>query len=109
MDAPDKKPDLSEIFDLKRHKAVAGYVARFEELYGQRIALNGDFSELTNEVRESDFSPVEVAAMKNVAKWKADDTVNGAAAKLAALRRVANALKLDLFAWADAERGDKAA
>jgi hypothetical protein len=109
MDAPDKKPDLSEIFDLKRHKAVAGYVARFVELYEQRIEVNNDFTELTNEVREDDFSTIEVSAIKDIAKWKANDKVTGAAAKLAALRRVANALKLDLFAWADADRGDKAA
>jgi uncharacterized protein (UPF0335 family) len=109
MDTPHDKPDLSEIFDLKRHKAVTGYVARFEELFKERQAISTDIKELTDEVKEAEFTPVEVAAMKDVAKWKTSDKVLGAAVKLAALRRVANALKLDLFSWSDEHRDDKAA
>jgi uncharacterized protein (UPF0335 family) len=109
MDTPHDKPDLSEIFDLKRHKAVTGYVNRFEELFKERQAITTDIKELTDEVKEAEFTPVEVAAMKDIAKWKVGDKVLPAAVKLAALRRVANALKLDLFSWADEQRDDKAA
>ena len=47
------------------------------------------------------FSPIEIAAMKDIARWKTNDTANHVAAKLAALRRVSNVMKLDLFSWAD--------
>lgn len=108
-DTPKDKPDLAELFDLKRHKAVSGFVGRFEELQRQRVAINDDFAELTNEAKEASFSPVEVAAMKDIAKWRTGDKVLGAAVKLAALRRVSNAVKLDLFSWADQHREDNAA
>lgn len=101
-DEPKKdKPDLSEMFDLKRHKAVAGYVTRFEELMKQRKAVASDIEELTTEAKEAAFSGIEVSAMKDIAKWKTGDKVLSAAVKLAALRRVSTAIKLDLFAWAD--------
>jgi uncharacterized protein (UPF0335 family) len=103
-DTPRDKPDLSEIFDLNRHKAVAGFVGRFEELMRQRTEVGNDLKELTDEAKEAAFSPVEVAAMKDIAKWKTGDKVLGAAVKLAALRRVSNAIKLDLFSWADQQR-----
>jgi hypothetical protein len=104
-DEPGKeKPDLSEMFDLKRHKAVAGYVARFEELMKQRLAVANDLSELTSEAKEAAFSRIEVAAMKDIAKWKVGDKTLSAAVKLAALRRVSRAIKLDLFSWADQQR-----
>ena len=98
----DKKPDLSEIFDLTRHKAVAGFTDRFENLYRQRDEITDDIHELSVEAKDNMFSPVEVRAMKDIARWRIDDKHNAAAAKLAALRRVSNAVKLDLFSWADA-------
>lgn len=100
----EKRPDLSEIFDLNRHKAVASFVGRFEELERQREALADDVRELKAEAREAMFSKVEVKAMADIAKWKTGDKMNAAAEKLAALRRVTNAVKLDLFAWADQQR-----
>ena len=74
--------------------------------------IAADLRELTDEVREAAFTPVEVKAMKEVARCRIDDKGLAAAAKLAALRRVSNAVKMDLFAWADEHiepRGDKAA
>lgn len=44
--------------------------------------------------------------MKDIAKMRKDDKGNAASEKLAALKRVANAVKIDLFAWADVQ-GDK--
>lgn len=100
----EQKPDLSEIFDLNRHKAVTNYVERFEELFRQKDAIQQDVKELTAEAKEHMFSPVEIKAMQDVAKWRKDDKANAAAEKLAALRRVSNAIKFDLFAWADKHR-----
>ena len=100
----EKKPDLSEIFDLDRHKAVRDYMARFEELIRQKNAVQQDIKELAAEVKEAMFSPVEVKAMQDIAKLRVDDKGNAAAEKLAALRRVSNALHMDLFAWADEHR-----
>lgn len=37
----------------------------------------------------------------NIAKLRKDDKSNAASEKLAALRRVSNAVKFDLFAWSD--------
>jgi uncharacterized protein (UPF0335 family) len=98
------KPDLSEIFDLNRHKAVANYTDRFEELFRQRDAIGNDVKELAAEAKEAMFSPVEIRAMQDIAKWRKDDKANAAAEKLAALRRVSNATKFDLFSWADLHR-----
>ena len=103
-DIPNEKPkpDLSEIFDLNRHKAVRDYTDRFEQLYRDRDAISDDIRELAVEAKEAAmFSPVEVRAMKDIARWRIDDKGNAAAEKLAALRRVSNAVKIDLFAWAD--------
>jgi uncharacterized protein (UPF0335 family) len=100
----EPKPDLSEIFDLNRHRAVTSYTDRFEELFRQVDAVRNDIKELANEAGEAMFSPVEVKAMQDVAKWRKDDKGNAAAEKLAALRRVCNATKFDLFSWADQHR-----
>ena len=42
--------------------------------------------------------------MKDVAKWRANDQALDAAHRLAAIRRVSNAVSLDLFQWSDAHR-----
>ena len=97
-----KKVDLSEVFDLSRDKTVAQYVDRFEDLLRQKDAVAQDIKELAAEAKEAMFSPVEVKAMQDVAKWRKDDKGNSAAEKLAALRRVGKAAKFDLFSWADA-------
>lgn len=102
----EKKPDLSEIFDLNRHKAVTNYVERFEELGRQKDAVANDIKELRAEAKEAMFSPVEIRAMEDIAKLRKDDKANAAAEKLAALRRVANAVKFDLFSWSDQHRFD---
>ena len=100
----EKKPDLSEIFDLNRHKAVASYVERYEELFRQKDIIANDVKELSHEAKASMFSPVEIKAMQDIAKLRKDDKANAAAEKLAALRRVANAIKFDLFSWSDEYR-----
>lgn len=102
----EKKPDLSEIFDLNRHKAVTSYVDRFEELLRQKDAVQTDIKELAAEAKEAMFSPVEIKAMQDMAKLRKDDKANAAAEKIAALRRVANAIKLDLFSWSDLHRAE---
>ncbi|MER8619207.1 DUF2312 domain-containing protein [Mesorhizobium sp. M1409] len=108
-DIPNEKkpPDLSEIFDLDRHKAVRSYTDRFEELFRQRQAVTDDISQLSNEAKEAMFSPVDIKAMKTIARWRESGTSNAAAEALAALRRVSNAVKLDLFSWADQQRSEK--
>lgn len=102
----EKKPDLSEIFDLNRHKAVTNYVDRYEELFRQKDEVSNDIKELSMEVKEAMFSPMEIRAMQDVAKLRKDDKANAAAEKLAALRRVANAIKFDLFSWSDKHRDE---
>ena len=108
-ETPKSRPDLSELFDVKRAKPVQAYVKRFEELFRQRDAISADIKQLSDEIVEDEFTPVEAAAMKDIAKWRQGDKALTAAAKLAALRRVSNAVKLDLFSWADAYREDNAA
>ena len=106
-DLPNEpKPDLSEIFDLNRHKAVTNFVDRFEQLLRDKDAIQTDIKELASEAKEAMFSPVEVKAMQDIAKWRKDDKGNAAAEKLAALRRVAGAVKYDLFSWSDRHRED---
>ena len=45
----EKKPDLSEIFDLNRHKAVSTYTERFEQLFRDKDAIQNDIKELSAE------------------------------------------------------------
>jgi len=98
------KPDLSEIFDINRHKAVNDFVARFEELFRQADAVRNDIKELSDEAQEAMFGPDDIKAMKTVAKINKDNGKLAAAASLAALRRVSNATKLDLFIWSDEQK-----
>ena len=100
----EKKPDLSEIFDINRHKAVAAFVDRYEELFRQKDAVSNDVKELSGEAKEAMFSPLEIKAFQDIAKLRKDDKSNAAAEKLAALRRVSNAIKFDLFSWSDKHR-----
>jgi uncharacterized protein (UPF0335 family) len=107
MSDDDKaKPDLSEIFDLKRNKAVRDYVRRFLELYQQRDEITADIKELATEAKEHLFLPLEIKAMQDIAKWQKDDKGLAVALKIAALRRVSSAVKYDLFSWADRDRDE---
>ncbi|MBW8640401.1 DUF2312 domain-containing protein [Hoeflea sp. WL0058] len=102
----ERRPDLSEIFDLNRHKAVRDFVERFENLMRDQDAVRNDIKELTIEAREAMFSPVEIKAMKSIAKLRKDDKANAMAESLAALRRVSNAVRFDLFTWSDEHRNE---
>lgn len=108
-DTPKALPDLSEMFDLNRHKAVAAFVDRFENLLRDQQALSEDLKQVAGDAKEAAFTPVEVKAMRDLARWRVNDQFISAAHKLAALRRVSNAIKADLFTWADQHRQDDAA
>lgn len=103
-ETPKKPVDLSEMFDLSRDKAVARYVDGFEDLLRQKDAIQQDIKELAGQAKESMFTPVEIKAMQDIAKWRKDDKGGPAAEKLAALKRVGRAAKFDLFSWADAAK-----
>lgn len=100
-DQTPEKPNLAEMFDLSRDKTVSKLVEQFEDLYRQRDAATQDIKELAAQAKEEMFSPVDIKAMQDIAKWRKDGKQNAAAEKLAALRRVSNAVKYDLFSWAD--------
>lgn len=99
-------PDLSEIFDLKHTRAARDYVNGFLDLYRKRDEVTAEIKALAEAARAHLFAPAEVKAMQDIAKWKKDDKGNAAAGKLAALRRVSNAIKFPLFSWADRDRGE---
>jgi uncharacterized protein (UPF0335 family) len=99
--ANEKKPDLSEIFDLSRHKAVAKYVDGFEDLMRQKDAVQTDIKQLADEAKEAMFSKAEIKAMQTIAKWLKDDKKGAAQETVAALKRVSAATGFDLFSWAD--------
>jgi hypothetical protein len=106
MSDDDKaKPDLSEIFDLKHSRAARDYVNGFMDLYRRRDALGAEVKAAAEAARTV-FSPVEVKALQDIAKWKVADKGNAAAGKIAALRRVSTAVKYDLFSWADRDRDE---
>jgi uncharacterized protein (UPF0335 family) len=103
-ETPKDKPDLTIIFDISRTKTVTSYVERFEELIRSRKEISDEIAQLSEDAKNDHFTPVEVGAMKDVAKWRVSDKTIDAAHKLAALRRVSNAVKLDLFEWADQQK-----
>ena len=97
---PNRK-QLADMFDLTGDKRIAEYVARFEDLYRQREAVNADLKETAADASEGMFTKRDIDAMKKIAKWRVDDKVGAAQELMTSLRRVAIAVKIDLFAWAD--------
>lgn len=102
MEEPGKKlPDLSGMFDLSGDKKIAGYVARFEELFRQRDAANADLKQLADDAAEDMIKKREIEAIKKIAKWKNDGKIGAAQELMAALHRVSSVVKVTLFDWAD--------
>jgi uncharacterized protein (UPF0335 family) len=97
----EKKPDLSEMFDLTRDKAVNNFVDSFESLHRQKDAIAADIKQLKDDAKEAMFSKTDIKAMETVAKWRKDDKKDAGREMIAALKRVSNAAKFDLFSWAD--------
>lgn len=83
--------------DTNSTTAIKDYVLRYEALFRQQDATAGDLKELAEEVKESDFNPREIAAMKRVAKLQVNGKTQKARDELAALSRVAEAAGMDLF------------
>jgi uncharacterized protein (UPF0335 family) len=97
----EKKPDLSEMFDLTRDMAVKRYVDQFEDLMRSADAIKADIKQLADDAKEQLFTPREIKAMKQIAAWRKDDKGMAAQEMLASLKRVSNATGYDLFAWAE--------
>jgi uncharacterized protein (UPF0335 family) len=99
--SPAPKANLAEIFDLDRKKITRQMVDRFEQCMRDADQVKADMSELTNECREAQFGPKEIAAMKKIAKLRKEDKRGNAQEQLAALERVSDAIGFDLFSWRD--------
>lgn len=100
--AEDKS--LSEILDLDGNGRIAAYVGRFEEKYRERKAVSDDLRALADEAfTEGMLSKREVEAVKKIAKWRHDDKLGAAQEHIGALRKVAAAVKVDLFSWGGGE------
>ena len=102
---PEKKPakPLSETFDLNGEKKIASYCARFEDLFRQREAVMADLKQLADDAGEDMLTKREIEAVKKIAKWRVDGKLGAAQELFAAMRRVAKAVKVDLFSWMEAE------
>lgn len=99
----EKRPDLSEMFDLSRDKAVNNYVDSIEALMRQKDAITADIKQLRDDAREAMFSKADIKAMETVAKWRKDDKKGAGQEMLAALKRVSKAARFDLFSWAESD------
>lgn len=86
--------DTNEVTVLK------DYVNRYEAIFRQQDAAATDLAELTEEIKDAEFSPKDVAAMKKIAKLSINGKVQKAKDELAALDRVASAVGMDLFDFA---------
>lgn len=95
--------DLSWIFDVDRSRAIARMTANFENCLRDIQEAQDDLKELVASCREAQISPLEIAAMKQIATLRLKDQTGAAREKLQALSRVGKACGLDLFTWADAK------
>lgn len=91
---------LSDILDLDGNGRIAAYVGRFEELFRQQQAVSADLTALKDEAfTDGMLSKRDVEAVKKIAKWRLDDKLGAAQEQIGALRKVAAAIKVDLFSW----------
>ena len=95
------KRDWSATLDLDRKTVTNNLVDRFEEVMRQQQECSADLKTLTEEAtNKHEFGPLEVNAMKRIAKLRLKDEGGRAREQLTALHRVGLAVGFDLFDWA---------
>jgi uncharacterized protein (UPF0335 family) len=86
---------------IDRQGLTKSFVERLADCIITAKVAADDMKMVLDEAKGEDYSARELAAMKTVAKLKADGKEAQAKAKLAALDKVSRAVGMDLFDWSD--------
>ena len=86
---------------IDRQGLTKSFVERLADCIITAKVAADDMKMVLDEAKGEDYSARELAAMKTVAKLKADGKEAQAKAKLAALDKVSRAVGMSLFDWSD--------
>lgn len=97
----DDKPtgEFNKMLDLNRTTLTRDMVERYYDAMQRQQVAAEDIKIITSAAKEAEYKPVDIAAMKVVAKLKMTGKQNEAKEKLEAMERVADAVGMDLFGW----------
>src|SRR6187397_3125772 len=93
------KVDFTKMMDLNRTTLTRDMVDRYyDAMLRQQVAAE-DIKIITAAAKEQEYKPVDIAAMKAVARLKMTGKEADAREKLKAMERAADAVGMDLFSW----------
>jgi hypothetical protein len=98
---PRRVKDLEEMFDVDRKRLIRQMVDNFEQALREIQSAQDDVKSYVVACREQQFSPRDIAAMKEIASLRLKDQGGAAKEKLEALNRIGKTVGYDLFDWAD--------
>ena len=89
--------DWTKKLDLNRTAITADFVARMEACMRQQQTAADDLKEVVAQANEAEFSKRDIEAMKKIARLRLKDQIGRAREQLDALRRIGDAVQIDLF------------
>ena len=97
----DGKPtgEFDKMFDLDRSTLTKSFVDRMEECLRQQQVASDDIKKICAEATEAEFGPLDVKAMKKIARIRLKDQQSAARDQLEALERIGRAVQFELFDW----------
>ena len=97
----DGKPkrDWTKTLDLNRTTLTRDMVDRYYDAMMRQQVAAEDIKVISAAAKESEYKPVDIAAMKSVAKLRMTGKEAEAREKLEALQRAAEAIGMNLFSW----------
>ena len=98
-DDGEPKVDFAKMMDLNRTTLTRDMVERYYDAMMRQQVAAEDIKVITAAAKEAEYRPVDIAAMKTVARLKMTGKQAEAKEKLEAMERVAAAVGLDLFGW----------
>jgi len=97
----DGKPkrDWTKTLDLNRTTLTRDMVDRYYDAMQRQQVAAEDIKIITAAAKEQEYKPVDIAAMKTLARLKMTGKEAEAREKFDALERAAQAVGMDLFSW----------
>jgi uncharacterized protein (UPF0335 family) len=98
---PDR--DFGKMLDLNRSSLTKNMVTRMEECMRAADIARDDLKEVVAECVQAEFGPLDIAAMKKIARLRLRDQQNTAKDQLRSLQKIAEAVDFNLFDWAETQ------
>lgn len=99
LNGDEPKRDFAKMLDLNRSTLIRTMVDQMEQALRDIDGAQEDLKQLVAAAKQHEFSPRDVAAMKQIAKLRLKDQGGAAKEKLEALERIGKAVGFDLFDW----------